>query len=443
MRLRDRLIKGTALNTIAVSFNQGSTLIISIIVARLLMKQSFGEFSMVQGTLITGAALSQLATGYTASKYIAEYRSTNPEKAGRIMGLCAIVSGLVAGGAVLVLFVMAPWLAKTMLNAPHLATGLRIGSGFLFFSAINGYQTGALSGLEAYGGLAKAGVFSGIITVAAVSLGAWRGGLNGALIGLSMSAFIRCAFHYGWLRIESRFQSIRPRYRDSLGKEKAILFNFALPAALSSYYTLPMIWLANSVLVRQPGGYGEMALYSAANNLRILVLFLPNIMNNVGLSILNYEKAKGDPKLFHQLFKSNMASMFLVTLGGAAFVGIFGSLILRLFGRDFAAGRILLRILLASCLFEGLSIGLYQYIQSHARIWLSFFGINVPREAFLVIMAYVLIPSLGGAGLALAYLGSMIVGLILHSSIVFRIYQKNGGSRFSLTMRKRSVGAKP
>jgi hypothetical protein len=47
MRLRDRLIKGTALNFLAVAFNQGSTLIVNIIVARILMKQSFGEYAMV------------------------------------------------------------------------------------------------------------------------------------------------------------------------------------------------------------------------------------------------------------------------------------------------------------------------------------------------------------------------------------------------------------
>jgi O-antigen/teichoic acid export membrane protein len=52
-RLQDRLIKGTALNLIAVAFNQGSTLIVNIIVARILMKQSFGEYAMVQSTLLT------------------------------------------------------------------------------------------------------------------------------------------------------------------------------------------------------------------------------------------------------------------------------------------------------------------------------------------------------------------------------------------------------
>ena len=175
------------------------------------MKQSFGEYAMVQSTLLTVATLSQLATGYTASKYIAEYRSSDPERAGRIMGLCALVSALMAGVGAFLLIAIAPWLAEAVLKAPHLAFALMIGSGFLFFSSINGYQIGALSGLEAYGGLAKAGVASGIVAVAAISLGAWWGGLNGTLIGLSISAFVRCAIHNRWLRLETRVQGIKPR----------------------------------------------------------------------------------------------------------------------------------------------------------------------------------------------------------------------------------------
>ena len=78
-----------------------------------------------------------------------------------------------AGAGVFLLIALAPWLAGAMLKAPHLAFALMIGSGFLFFSSINGYQTGALSGLEAFGSLAKAGVASGIVAVAAISIGAW------------------------------------------------------------------------------------------------------------------------------------------------------------------------------------------------------------------------------------------------------------------------------
>ena len=424
MRLRDRLIKGTALNFLAVAFNQGSTLIVNIIVARILMKQSFGEYAMVYGTVLTASTLAQLAMGYTATKYIAEFRSSDPERAGRIMGLCVTISALMAGAGMILLIAIAPWLAGTMLRAPHLASSLTIGSGFLFFSSINGYQTGALSGLEAYGGLAKAGVASGIGAVALISLGAWWGGLNGTLIGLSISALVRCAIHNRWLRLESRVQGIKPKYSGSLSQEKAIIFKFALPAALAGYYSMPMVWLTNTFLVRQPGGYGEMALYTAANNLRILVLFLPNVMNSVGLSVLNNEKAKGDLNHYNRVFRSNVLYIFLVSLGGVVVMGVFGRPMLQLFGRDFGAGYFLLWLILIASLFESLSTALYQYIQSNAKIWLSFFSISVPREAFLVVAAYYLVQSYGGAGLAAAYLGSTILGLILHFSLVTMLYRK-------------------
>ena len=423
MRLRDRLIKGTGFNLIAVAFNQGSTFIINIIVARILMKKGFGEYAMVQSTLLTVATLSQLAIGYTAAKYIAEYRSIDPERVGRVMGLCALVSALMAGVGAFSLIATASWLASAILKAPNLTFALMIGSGFLFFSVINGYQIGALSGLETFGSLAKAGVASGIVAVAVISLGAWWGGLNGTLIGLSISAFVRCTIHNRLLRFENRMHGITPQYRGSLKLEKAIIYKFALPAAIAGYYSTPMIWLANAFLVRQPNGYGEMALYSAANNIRILVMFLPNVMNNVGLSVLNNEMARRDVSHYNRVFRSNVLYIFFISLGGVLIMGIFGRQILQLFGKDFAAGHFLLWLLLVASIFESLSIALYQYVQSQAKIWLSFFSINLPREAFLVLAAYYLVQSYGGVGLAAAYLGSTVLGLICHFSLVAFLYR--------------------
>jgi O-antigen/teichoic acid export membrane protein len=230
-------------------------------------------------------------------------------------------------------------------------------------------------------------------------------------------------------------QGIKPRYRGSLSQEKAVIHNFALPAAIAGYYSMPMIWLAYSFLVRQPGGYGEMALYSAANNLRILVLFLPNVMNSVGLSVLNNEKAKGDINHYNRVFRSNVLHVFLVSLSGVLVMGGFGRFILQLFGKDFGAGHFILWLLLSASIFEGLSIVLYQYVQSQAKIWLSLFSINVPREALLVVSSYFLVQSYGGAGLAVAYLGSTIVGLICHFSLVVFLYRKERKAMISYAVR--------
>jgi len=426
MSLRHRQIKGTALNFIAVVFNQGSTLVANIFVARILMQQSFGEYFMVQATLLTMSALSQLATGYTASKYIAELRSVDPERAGRIMGVCAIVSIVMAVVGTLLVVAMAPWLAGAMLNAPHLASALILGAGFLLFSSINGYQTGALSGLEAYASLAKAGAASGIVAMVAISLGAWWGGLNGALIGLSVSAIFRCGIHYRLLRIESRTHGIRPQYRGSLRREKTIIVKFAFPAAMAGFFLTPMIWLANTFLVRQQDGYVEMALYAAATNFRIAVLFLPNVMNNVGMSILNNEKARGDLKHYHRLFSANVLHIFLVSLGGALVVGILGRPLLELFGKDFGAGYLILWFLLAASVSDAVSIGMYQYMQSQAKIWHALIGITIPTGLFLVAAAYFLVPMYGGAGLAIATMVTSILGLICHMTLVALLRRRVG-----------------
>jgi O-antigen/teichoic acid export membrane protein len=313
-----------------------------------------------------------------------------------------------------------------MLNAPHLAFALVLGAGFLLFSTINGYQTGALSGLEAYASLAKAGVVSGIAAIVAISLGAWWGGLNGALIGLSMSAIFRCGIHYEFLRIESRVHGIKQQFREGLLQEKTVILNFALPAALAGFFLTPMIWLANTFLVRQQDGYAEMALYAAAANFRIAVLFLPNVINNVGMSILNNEKARGDLRRYHQLFRNNVLHIFLISLGGAFVVGILGRPLLELFGKDFGAGYPILWLLLAASIFDAMSLAMYQYMQSQAKIWHALIGITIPTGLFLVAAAYFFVQIYGGVGLAIATMATSILGLICHMTLVVLLRRRVG-----------------
>jgi O-antigen/teichoic acid export membrane protein len=424
LRIRERLIQGTVLNLIAVAFNQGSTLFINVIVARILLIQAYGEYAMVQITVLTMASMAQLATGFTAAKYVAEYRSSFPERAGRIIGVCAVVSVMTASVGTILLVVMAPWLSASVLKAPHLEIALIAGAGFLFFSAINGYQTGALSGLEAYGGLSKAGVLSGVVAVSAVSLGAWIYGLNGALIGLSISALSRCLIHNNWLRFECKAQGIKPCY-SGLGQEKTVITKFVLPAAIAGYITLPILWLANALLVRQPGGYGEIALYASSSSVRLLVLFIPQVINTVSVSILNNIKGSGDKRRYERVYKANVLTIFIATLTFGLFFGIYGDAILGIFGRDFSAGKTVLQLLMISTVFEGSSIALYQHLQVQEKIWTSLFLISIPRETLFIVIAFLLVPSLGAVGLSIAYtlgwfLALTIIAVLIYKDQIFR-----------------------
>jgi O-antigen/teichoic acid export membrane protein len=374
---------------------------------------------MVYSTVLTIAMVAQLAMGFTASKYVAEYRSQLPEKAGRIMGMCFVISVVTASVGSVLLVSMASWLSTSVLKAPHLATALVIASGFTFFSTINGYQTGAMSGLEAYGGLAKSGVLSGIIAVCAISLGAWMQGLNGALIGLSVSAFARCIIHNSWLRMESRAQRIKPSYC-GFSQEKTVITRFALPAALAGYYTIPILWLANILLVRQPGGYSEMALYASSSSLRILVLFIPQVINTVSLSILNNIKGSGDLQRYKRVYRANVFIISISTLMVGLFIGFYGDVILSIFGKDFSSGKTVLQVLMISAVLEGSSIALYQHIQVQGKIWTTLFLINIPRDTLFILMALYLVPWRGAVGLSVAYSLGWLLALIIIGFLIYR-----------------------
>ena len=59
---------------------KGLSLLGGILVARLLGKNIFGEFSIIKTTFISIAFITTLGFGYTATKFVADYKKNHPEK---------------------------------------------------------------------------------------------------------------------------------------------------------------------------------------------------------------------------------------------------------------------------------------------------------------------------------------------------------------------------
>ncbi len=400
---------------LAAIFNSGSTFLVNILVANLLGRQVFGEFAVVQSTLLTFANVASLGTGFTATKHVAEFRSVDKLRTGRIMGLCSVASLGMGGLATVTLVASSSWLAGSVLKASHLSTGLILASAVAFFGVNNFYQTGALAGLESYASIAKSGLIAGTTNFIACSTGAFVCGREGALAGLAAGAGIQWLALRHFLRQECVTHGITVDYHGMV-VESGVLFKFALPAALGGLSFMPALWLSNTFLVRQPGGYAQVALYAASSNLRVLVLFLPQLLNNVGMSLLNNAKGAGDPKRYRRIFWGNFLVTTLATLLGAAGTGFLGPALLGLFGREFGAGYPVLLVLMASTLIESLMLATYQIIQSQGRMWLSLFAVALPRDITIALLAYLLAPGHGALGLALAYTSGW--GLALVATIV-------------------------
>ena len=416
--LRARFRKGIVWNFIASASGMGAHFAVNLMVAKMLGKDAFGRFTMVQNTLMTFSGLASLSMGLAATKYLAEFRAKDKEQAGRILGLCSLVSIVMAGVVSLVLLAASPWVAASQLKSPDLATALRVGTAFLFFASITGYQTGALAGLESYRASGIANLLSGALTLIVCAASIRFYGISGAFIGLSGSAMLRYAIHRHFLAAECVAAGIQFSYRH-LSELQGILFRFAIPAAMSGYFTLPMFWLANVILFQQPNGAASMALYGAAASVRVMVLFLPITINSVGVSILTHTKGTGDMRGFRRMYWNNVAAVVgTIVLFGIP-IALFGRVILSLFGKGFQDAYPVILVVLVAAVAEGLSVSLFQMIQAHERMWFAFLGVIVPRELTLVGAAYLLAPRYGATGLALAYCiaWTLAAGIILTAGL--------------------------
>jgi O-antigen/teichoic acid export membrane protein len=404
-----RLAKGVGYNFFATMFLQGSTFVANIALANIFGRLDFGKYALLQGSLVSISVLATAASGFTATKYVAEFRGIDPARVARILGLLqrlTIFTGIAAG---LLFALAAPWLARSVFRAEELTLPLIIGSSAIPFATMSMQLMGALAGFEAFRSLARGALASGGLYVAATTLGAALFGLTGAAFGLGAGALAQWAIMHRVLRealLANRIALGSRGYDD----ERHMVLKFALPAAISGYYTTAMIWAAGVLLARTADGFAQFALYSAAFNARTIVLVVPNVFNSVGMAILN-NQWRGAPSEYKSAFLKNVLFVWGSTIAAAALLAVFGTVFLSAYGEGFEDGYPALLFLMAATVLDGLALAVYPHIVVRAEMWLSFWAIVVPRDTFFLGLAYVLTPSYGALGLAGAAFVASLIGL--------------------------------
>jgi len=399
--LRARFTLGIVWSLAGAVVSRGFLLAASVACARFLGKEGFGALGMIQSTVGMFGIFAGLGLGLTATKYVAEFRRQDPAKAGRILALSAFAAFISGGVITVLLILLAPYLAKNVLGTPQLAGPLAVGSGLVFFGAMNGAQTGALAGFEAFRTIARVNVLSGVASFPLIVIGVWRGGLNGAIWGSVAALAINWALNNRALRRECASTNISYEFA-SCHRELSILHRFSLPALLASIAVGPAIWLCNAWLVRQPQGYAEFGIYAAADKWRLLILFVPTSVFAMVLPVLSNLYGEGDAAKFRKVFRANLKLNAGLALAAALLIAALATPIMAVYGSAFRGGRPVLVILAFSALPEAMNTILNQpLIAAHLMWWR--FASDLLLVAVLVGLAFVLIPKWGALGLAASF----------------------------------------
>ena len=421
--LGSRMASGAFWSIGGAVISRGLMLVASILVARMLGREVYGEYGMIRTTVGMFLVFAGFGLGMTATKHVAECRLTDPERAGRIMaisGLFAVGTGtLVAVG----LYIFAPWVATHTINAPHLVGELRIGAFILLLNAMNGAQTGALAGFEAFRSIAKVNLWTGLASFPLLVGGAYWWGLRGAVWALGLNMVINWLLNHLALRREAERFKV-PFSIVGCFTEWPILWRFSLPAALSGIMVSPVLWVCSAMLVNQPDGYGQMGLFDAANQWRMAILFIPGVVGQIVLPLLASLNGMDDQLKYRKILKYSAYINGVVALVVAFPVALLSPAIMRSYGVGFEEGVPVLTLLAISTVLTALNSVVGQAIASNGRMWVGFL-FNFMWAAMLLVLSYYFVYNgYGATGLAIAIIISYILHSILQSYYVLRVIVK-------------------
>ncbi len=377
---------------------------------------------MVQSTVGLFGTVAGFGLGMASTKFVAEFRHSDPVRAGRIISLASATAWITSGVLSIVLFLSAEWLAARTLAAEHLGGLLRIGALLLLFGGINGAQTGALSGFEAFKAISKISVVTGILTFPLMILGVWVGKVQGALIALVVSAAVNCLLNWIALREEARVNGIPLTYKGAAG-EWSIFLNFNIPGVLNSALISFSAWACGALLVNQIDGYSGMGVFNAVKRMQQLPEIALGMLMTPFLPVLSDAFGRKDMVTYG---KTLMAAFFAAMLLMVPFSLILLAapwLALLPYGDTYRGGEPVVRWIMIGSLAYGLLWPLGSVIISLGRMWMAFGLIAVQTLLFLGV-GWFLIPRYGATGYAAT---SAVTFIVSNIPCVCFLYSELGG----------------
>lgn len=397
--LRARFARGSAwsLGGQLASYLVG--VISAALVGRALGVAGFGDLGMIQSTVGMFGLLAGMGLGVTNTKFVAELRSSNPTRAGRIMGLSLVVS-ILSGTVVCALVIaLAPMLAGRTLGNPALTVPLQIASALLLFESVIGSLSGALGGFEAFREIALNTTLRVLLTFPLIVLGAYYLGLTGATLGLSAGALIGLVlFVISTVRVSRRHSCIA--CFDGLRSELPVLGRFSLPAYVSGAMVTPMIWLARWLLYRYPDGSEQMGLFQATWRFQDIITLLGSTVGASLLPLLASREGAGSRRLASGNMLVSWGLGFFILAPLIAFPEVVGLL----FGGGYAGRTLNVTMVLTMAVTNIILYkqGLARVLTARALLWWGVLS-NGVWAATLLLSTWWLAPY-GAVGLAGAFL---------------------------------------
>ena len=395
-----RMLHGAFWSFSGTAMGKLCLLVAGILCAHLLKQEVFGQLGMIRSTLNIFIVFGASGIGVTATKLISTYRTNDIPCLLRMTRLTFRLAWVMALVLMVFCFVLARPIARHILHAEHLTFELQIASLLLLFSILYGVQNGVLTGLEQFKIMARNTLIGSLLEAVLMVAGAYFWGLTGAIVGLGIG--LGALFWVNRLSIRKHYAQyvvgeMQPTHTPN---DWSMLLNDCIPATLSALMVTPTFWGIRTILL-QHDGYNSLALFEAADQWKVMMLFIPTAISQMVLPILT--SIRQQRQQFRHVLLANIALIVGISSVITLVVLLLGGPIMQLYGKGFSDKMPLVYLALSN-IFSAYSNIIEMSIYSKNKMWQAFV-INLFWAIVLLVSAYWLVErGLNATGIALAVL---------------------------------------
>lgn len=393
---------------------KGLSLVSGILVARFLGSELYGEYGIVKTTLIYLEIFSTFGLGYTATKFIAEFKEAKPMYARAVYQSTVFVTFIFSGIISFLLYLFAKDVS-VFIKAPHLYDILKYSAIGILFNAVNVAQIGVMSGYGLFRDIAKNTIWAGVFTFIVTVMFTYWWSLNGAIFALILSFAFQCVLNQLVLnRFYKNFESDEKFSFSVIGK----LLKFSLPIALQeSLYSITN-WTTSYLLIKY-AGYKELGFYAATSQWTAIVGFIPGVLRNVALSHLS--QTANSLKEHNDKVKKLLAVNFVATFIPFLIVIALSSWICSWYGESFQSMQLLLVLSVFIAIILSLTNVYTQELISSSKTWFLFSS-RLIRDVLYVLFSFVSLVTFSYSGSIMVCMSAIITQLLYLFLLIFYYY---------------------
>lgn len=405
---------------LSIIASKGSILLASIFIAKVIGKSAFGQLGIIQSTIVMFGSFAMFGISMTITKYVAEFSSTNLKLASRIIRQFGVLISITGIAFSLVLFLSSFWISKIIFNSPELSIYLKFCSILIFTEAILGYISAILYGLHSFKQLAKINSIVGVISFISLIGFTQIYKINGTIFALILNGILSLLINFYFLNAELKRNNIS-WYLEIPFNEIKIFLNFTVPAFLSSLMITSAYWISNSFLVQMTKSFDEVAIFNAANQWRVFIVFIPATLGSVILPLLSSYIGNESSGLYSKTFNVSLFITIIISLGMAIPLLIFSPWIMQNYGPGFKQGYLVLDTIALSGVLMCINNVIGMSIVAKGFLWFGFL-LNLFWAAALIGFSYFFInKGYGALGIAL----STLFAYFLHTIFQLIFIKKN------------------